>query len=179
MTYKEFVTKSINSLSEIYSIGESKALAVRVLTFVLDISDYQYMIEPGTIIPKSDLVKLNKAVDELLLHRPIQYVLGFEFFAGHKFKVNESVLIPRPETEELYRMIVSKWGEKGKYDDLKILDLCTGSGCLAYSLAVDFPRTNVIACDLSENALDVASSQKIFVDSKSSRPLLNIPFFLK
>ena len=178
MTYKEFITKSINSLSEIYSISESKAIAVRVLTHYLEITDYEYMIEPNTIIPKSHLVKLQEAVDELMNNRPVQYVLGYEEFAGHRFVVNENVLIPRPETEELYRMIVKKWGAD-KYQELKILDACTGSGCLAYSLAVDFPRANVMACDLSDGALKVASSQEIFVDIKKSKSLENKPLFFK
>lgn len=178
MTYKEFVTKSIDSLSSIYSIGESKAIAVRVLTHFLPITDYEYLVDPNVIIPKSDVNILQGAVDELMESRPVQYVLGYEMFAGHKFNVSESVLIPRPETEEMYRLIVEQW-RGGASGDMKILDACTGSGCLAYSLAAAFPKSSVLACDLYEDALKVASSQQVFLDEERRQPLRNIPLFFK
>lgn len=166
MTFKEFVTKAIDSLTSIYSIGESKALAVRVLTHFLGVSDYEYLVEPHRIIPKPDLSKLQSALDELLNYRPIQYVLGYQEFAGYRFIVNESVLIPRPETEELVRLIQNEWVED-KMSNLRVLDVCTGSGCIAHSLAALFPKSEVVGCDLSEDALGVAREQKI----SSNNPL--------
>lgn len=160
MTYKEFVTKAIDSLTDIYTIGESKALAKRLLSHFLDVSDYEYIVEPNKIIPKPDLSKLQDALSELLEHRPVQYVLGYEEFAGLKFKVNESVLIPRPETEELVRLVERDWAID-KMSNLKILDLCTGSGCIAHTLSVLFPKSDVVGCDLSDEALSVAENQKV------------------
>ena len=179
MTHKEFVTKAIDSLSEIYSLAEARSISVRLLTEFLHLSEYEYIIEPNTIIPKPDLNRLMTALEELKDYRPLQYVLGFQEFAGHKFNVSESVLIPRPETEELYRLIVSYWKEYGGYSELKILDACTGSGCLAYSLAATFPKSEVIACDKFEDVLKVAENQEIFIDEEHRQPLKNKPFFFK
>lgn len=178
MTYKEFVTKTIDSLSEIYSLGEARAIAVKVLTHFLKISDYEYIVEPGVIIPKSDLNRLQEAVSELIDYRPIQYVLGQTEFFDHVFSVSESVLIPRPETEEMVRMIVDEWKSTG-YSEFKILDACTGSGCIAYSLAAAFPKSTVSAFDLYDDALKVALSQKIFLDKAGKQPITNTPFFFK
>ena len=85
MTYKEFVTKAIDALQDLYSINESKAIAIRVLTHYLNVSDYEYLVSPNVIIPKPELKKLQGALDELMANRPVQYVLGYEEFAGHKF----------------------------------------------------------------------------------------------
>ena len=145
MTRKEFVTKAVESLSENYSTGESKAIAIRILTHFLKLSEYEYSVDPNVPIPKSELTPLQKALEELSCSRPVQYVIGYENFAGHEFSVNESVLIPRPETEELCRIIIDDWKDSD-YSNLKILDLCTGSGCIAYTLAATFPKSSVIAC---------------------------------
>lgn len=166
MTYKEFVTKSIDALQELYSINESKAIAVRVLTHFLNVSDYEYLVEPNVIIPKPELKRLQGALEELLASRPVQYVLGYENFGGFRFNVCESVLIPRPETEELVRMIQHQW-DSDRMSELKILDLCTGSGCIAHTLAAYFRKSQVIGCDLSDDALKVAQEQNI----SENRPL--------
>lgn len=178
MTRKEFVTKSIDSLSEIYTLPEARALALRVILHFLHLSEYEYLIDSAVAVPKSDLVHLEKAVSDLLESRPIQYVLGYEDFAGHRFSVNESVLIPRPETEQLFRIICDEWNDS-RFQELKIFDACTGSGCLAWSLAAEFPKASVSACDLSDDALAVASSQKVFVDTEHRQQVKNPPYFFK
>jgi release factor glutamine methyltransferase len=89
--------------------------------------------------------------EELLAHRPVQYVLGESWFAGMRFQVDERVLIPRPETEELVDWIVSSAGGPGD-----LLDVGTGSGCIAVSVARKRPDLAVTACDLSVGALEVA-----------------------
>lgn len=178
MTYKEFITKAINSLSEIYSLGESKAIAIRLLVHFLKVTEYEYIVNPNVIIPKSDLQKLDSAMAELLQSRPIQYVLGYEIFDGHRFNVCESVLIPRPETEQLVRMVRDDFSVN-TYSELKILDACTGSGAIAYSLAASFPKSIVCACDLYEPALKVAQSQKIYSDKQNNKLIDNPPFFFK
>ncbi len=178
MTHKEFVTKSIDELTQIYSLGEARAISVRLITHFLKLSEYEYIIEPNVIIPKPDLDILNIALSELLEYRPIQYVLGYENFAGHKFNVSESVLIPRPETEEMVRLIISEW-KNSSYSELKIFDACTGSGCIAYSLAAQFPKSTVMACDFYDRPLEVARNQKIFLDEQEKQPLRNIPIIFK
>lgn len=178
MTRKEFVTKSINTLSELYPLPEARALALRVILHFLHLSEYEYLTDSAVAIPKSDLEPLEGAVVELMESKPIQYVLGYEEFAGHRFTVNESVLIPRPETEQLFRIICDELKEN-RFQELKIFDACTGSGCLAYSLAAEFPKSSVFACDLSEDALKTASAQKVFLDSDCRQPLKNLPYFFK
>ena len=176
MTYKEFVTKSINSLSGIYSLREAASISKRVLFHFMKIDEYQYIIESDTTIKKPILKMMQSAMDQLISDRPIQYVLGYEEFAGYRFKVNESVLIPRPETEELCRLIIRQWQSKS-YQNLRILDACTGSGCIAYTLAAAFSNAVVRGVDLSEPALEVARSQKIFVGKEHKIPLENLPDF--
>ncbi len=178
MTRKEFVTKSIDSLSEIYSLPEARALALRVILHFLHLSEYEYLIDSAVAIPKSDLIPLQNAIAELLESKPIQYVIGYEVFAGHRFSVDESVLIPRPETEQLFRMICEEWKDS-RFRDLKIFDACTGSGCLAWSLASEFSKSSVYGCDLSEEALKTASSQKIYSDSGERQLLRNSPYFFR
>lgn len=178
MTRKEFVIKATDSLTDNYSPGEAKAIAIRILSHILGLSEYEYSIEPNLSIPKSHSDRLHKALDELTANRPVQYVLGEEIFAGRKFKVNESVLIPRPETEQLCRMIIDDC-RKSRMNAPKILDACTGSGCIAYTLAAAFPNAEVFAFDAYEAALEVAKSQKIFIDEAGRQSLKYLPIFFK
>ena len=118
---------------------------------------------------KSEEGAMLKALAELETGRPLQYVLGVTEFCGHRFKVGEGCLIPRPETEELVSCIIDDLyaGEDSDADEddgpFSILDLCTGSGCIAWSLAAEFPEAMVYGCDLSEAALRYACRQRIKV----------------
>ena len=178
MTRKEFVTKATEALSGIYSPGEAKAVSVRILSHFMGLSEYEYSVEPGVIIPKPDLSRLQNALDELSDGRPVQYVIGEETFAGHTFHVNEHVLIPRPETDQLCRIIISEWRKSG-YQELKILDAGTGSGCIAYTLAAAFQKAEVFAFDIDSNALEIAAGQKIFLDEAGRQPLPEPPVFFQ
>lgn len=178
MTRKEFITKAIDAMSSTYSLGESKAIAIRILTHYLGLSEYEYYMEQNVPIPKSGQTPLLKALDELLEDRPVQYIIGYADFAGHAFNVSEAVLIPRPETEQLCRIITGEWKKSG-YTSLRILDACTGSGCIAYTLACSFPKSSVFACDNSPEALEVAMGQKVFIDGQHRQPLENIPVFFQ
>ena len=178
MTRKEFVTKATECLSENYSPGEAKAISVRILSHFLGLSEYEYSVEPNVVIPKPGLVRIQNALDELSAGRPVQYVIGEETFAGHTFHVCESVLIPRPETEQLCRIITDEWRKSG-YQELKILDACTGSGCIAWTLAAAFPKARVLATDIDDSALEVAKGQKVFLDEACRQPVPNPPVFFK
>lgn len=108
------------------------------------------------------------ALDELSTGRPLQYVLGFADFCGHRFKVGQGCLIPRPETEEMVSRIIDDLytedpAAESTPDDgpFNILDLCTGSGCIAWSLAAEFPEAMVYGCDLSDAALRYACRQRV------------------
>lgn len=100
-------------------------------------------------LPSADQKRLSAAMNRLAEHEPVQYVLGYETFLGRKFSVNPAVLIPRPETEKLVGMAESCIGRR-------VLDIGTGSGCIAISVALDCPDKVVAAWDVSPEALLVA-----------------------
>ena len=116
MTIRDFITDCIERLSPLYPAPEAKAIAFRLLEHYTDIPSYKYIAEPGLVIPGTDASvmpgltghlnpdgdsPLLAALSEMATGRPLQYVLGFTEFCGHRFKVGEGCLIPRPETEEL------------------------------------------------------------------------------
>ena len=105
--------------------------------------------------------KLLSHLDELKANKPLQYVLGYAWFYGLKLKVDKHVLIPRPETEELVRWILEIQNTKIETSNLKILDIGTGSGCIAISLAKNIPNSKVFAIDVSEGALATAKKNAL------------------
>lgn len=114
----------------------------------IDISLNLFMVVSGKKYHKFQI-----AIDRLKIYEPIQYILGETEFYGLPFKVNNAVLIPRPETEELVDWIINESNSKG---NIRILDIGTGSGCIAISLAKNLPKAEVLALDVSSIALKVA-----------------------
>ena len=179
MTRKEFVTRATESLSGQYSPGEAKAISIRILSHFLGLSEYEYSVEPNVIIPRPDLVRIQEALDELAADRPVQYVIGEESFEGHVFKVNESVLIPRPETAQLCRLAAAALRSSGEVREPRILDAGTGSGCIAWTLAAAFPKATVLAFDMSAAALETARNQKVWLDEAGRQPVPEPPVFFR
>jgi release factor glutamine methyltransferase len=124
-----------------------------LLEHYFNIDRVKIALEPDLRLSESELLTLHFAVKELLKNRPIQYIIGETEFCGLRFLVNENVLIPRPETQEMVEMIISS-GDNACV--CKILDIGTGSGCIAISLAKLIPNSDVTAVDISEKALEVA-----------------------
>ena len=117
-------------------------------------------LEPDLRLSESEMLTFHFAVKDLLKNKPIQYIIGETDFCDLKFKVNENVLIPRPETSELVMNIVKS--QLSTFNlQLSILDIGTGSGCIAISLAKNIPGSNVYALDISEKALEVAKENAI------------------
>jgi release factor glutamine methyltransferase len=108
------------------------------------------------LFSKEEIQIWNVILDKLKLEIPIQYILGTTHFYGLEFKVNENVLIPRPETEELVEWIISSAVNMPNFKNVKILDIGTGSGCIAISLAKNIPNAEVFAIDISDKALATA-----------------------
>ncbi len=163
MTFKRFVDQATRDLAELYPEAEAKSMAIRLLSHQLEVPEYCYLSEPERNIPAAKQQMLDDALAELLKWRPLQYVLGFAEFGGRKFKVREGVLIPRPETEELFEIIIDDLSEKelDEGQQFNILDICTGSGCLAWSLAAELPGAQLFGCDISDEALRIACKQKV------------------
>ena len=112
----------------------------------------------GGAVETLDESRLNEQLRRLQAGEPVQYVLGRTFFCGHEFRVRPGVLIPRPETEELVGVAcdrVARYGE-GSGRAVRILDIGTGSGCIAISLALAIPDAQVEAWDVSDEALAIA-----------------------
>jgi release factor glutamine methyltransferase len=144
-------------LAQRYDEGEAKAIARMTydVRYGLTLSDL--CLGKDTQLSADDQTELEEIVKRLLQGEPIQYVLGQADFCGRTFLVNEAVLIPRPETEELCRWIVSEVrGKRLEVRDYSVLDIGTGSGCIAITLAAEMPGAEVTAWDISTEALEVA-----------------------
>ena len=111
------------------------------------------LLGKDTTLSLEKRAEYEKIAQRLLTGEPVQYVLGYADFCGHRFHVTPDVLIPRPETEELVQWSIQ---EMKPQTDMKIVDLCTGSGCIATSLGLAFPKAQVVGVDISEGALAVA-----------------------
>ena len=142
-------------LSEVYDAGEAKALARMLyeVRYGLGLSDLLMGRDEG--VPQDELEQLAVRLEH---QEPIQYVLGQADFCGRTFKVSPAVLIPRPETEELCQWVVEEVREQWRAagEGLSVLDIGTGSGCIAVTLAAELPGARVTAWDISEEALQVA-----------------------
>jgi release factor glutamine methyltransferase len=171
VTIKEFIDFGVEKLSPLYSKEESISLCNRVLVGMAGFRDYSYISEPEreillinkeSVENKKDLdfseAMMREAVLRMAKGEPVQYVLGYEMFCGHRFNVGPGVLIPRPETEAMVSLITLSNSSRKPHE---ILDICTGSGCIAWSLWSNFPRAHVYGCDNSDVALQYARNQKI------------------
>lgn len=150
ISIKEAYQSALKSLSEFYSAEESKAIVNRLFEDGFKLTSKELLLNPQ--LPFNHEQLLSDYIKRLCVYEPVQHILGFEWFGGLKIKVNQHVLIPRPETEELVNWIVEL--EVNKVN--AIADLCTGSGCIALLLKKHFKESKLFAVDVSENALSVA-----------------------
>lgn len=141
-----------NSLKDIYPPGEAQALVRLIMERVCGLSTYQLLLGKDKELSDTEKFKIKEIVEGLRLYKPIQYLLGIADFYGMEFKVTPDVLIPRPETAELVERIITDYRSQAP----RILDIGTGSGCIAISLAKHLPRAEVAAVDISPEALTVA-----------------------
>ena len=157
MLLSDFIRYAERSLSDLYPSPEARGIVSMLCSARLGVKSYTHIVEPGYTVPEELLPGLESDLGRLRASEPVQYVLGYAEFCGRRFHVDRRVLIPRPETELLVSLaseIMRAAGGKPR-----VLDLCTGSGCIAWSLALDFPGAEVTAADISPDALDVARSQ--------------------
>ena len=147
-TYKNFLLQ----LQTIYSASEASVIADWIFEHDVKITRADIIKSPNKEISNQTIEQLNHHLTELLQHKPVQYVLGEAWFYNIKLKVNKHVLIPRPETEELVKLGVDSWQLAAG----NILDVGTGSGCIAIALKKNLHAATITAIDISENALSIA-----------------------
>ena len=153
MTIRQAVEEIRRQLTGLYPETEIESLTRILFRHYLDFTPTQIHLSHDHELPDAIEKQFRKAVDELKKYRPIQYILGETEFYGLNFELTPDVLIPRPETEELTDWIVREYDRDAT---LSVVDMGTGSGCIAVSLAAHFPNANVWAVDISETALIVA-----------------------
>ncbi|MBR4156710.1 MAG: peptide chain release factor N(5)-glutamine methyltransferase [Bacteroidales bacterium] len=147
-------------LCSVYGNDESSAMILMLLEHYFNITRVKMALEPDLRLSESEMLTFHFAVKDLLKNKPIQYIIGETEFCDLKFKVNENVLIPRPETSELVMNIDKRQKTQDKRQ-LSIIDIGTGSGCIAISLAKNIPDSKVHALDISEKALEVAKENAL------------------
>jgi release factor glutamine methyltransferase len=143
-----------NELASIYPKEEIDSFFYMVLNYHLNLERFVLALQPDLSLTKKEEEPLFHCLSRLKLQEPVQYILGEAFFFGLHFRVNPTVLIPRPETEELISWILEELSEADFTPD--ILDIGTGSGCIAIALAKNTRKSRITAIDISENALVTA-----------------------
>lgn len=171
MLLADFIREATAALEGKYPQREAHNIVLLLCEDRLGTRSYTHIIEPQYSIGDADMEWLDAAVDRLAMGEPIQHITGHQEFFGRRFNVSRDVLIPRPETELLVQEAVS-----GAHPG-RVLDLCTGSGCIAWSVAEALPGTEVVGVDLSDAALAVAESQPFGHDLQERGVLA--PVFVK
>ncbi len=160
MFLKELIAKGVETISTLFPEREAREMVLMFLQHRLGTSRHTHILEPSYEVSPGAAADCLAAFDRMAAGEPIQYIIGKAYFYDREFSVTPSVLIPRPETELLVREALV-WARRSAHRSLRILDLCTGSGCIAWSMALELPGSEVVAVDISEGALAVASGQEL------------------
>ncbi len=159
MTIDQTYTDFTEQLKKIYEAREANNIAGWIFESVAGIKRLERVTNKNNQLTNSTIEQLNFKLGLLLQHKPVQYVLNEAWFYKMKLFVNEHVLIPRPETEELVEWIVEEL--KMKNEKLKILDIGTGSGCISIALKKELARCEIASTDVSKEALQVAKQNAL------------------
>ena len=201
MVLKELIKEGTDTISQLYPEREAREMVLAYLEHRLGITRHTHIIEPGYKVEESDVAGIRSDFARMASGEPLQYVTGKAWFYGRQFNVSPDVLIPRPETELLCRTVQDISEAMGTPDprplrghplagggmslvpiaseisSVNILDLCTGSGCIAWTLALEIPGAEVTGIDISDGALMIASGQ--FFSEEISRTGAHKPHFVK
>ena len=161
MRIKQYRTQFIKELSPFYDAYEAESFFYLILEDKHKLRQIDLALNHELTFSDSDFVVWDSLLAQLKKEVPIQYLLGKTNFYGLDFEVNENVLIPRPETEELVEWIINENSKAEKSKTIKILDIGTGSGCIAISLAKNIPNARVYAMDVSKKAIETAKRNAI------------------
>ena len=185
MLLNAFIDRGIKALEPLYPAPEARQMILMLCEETLGIKNYTHIVNPEYEISAADSGMLLAKLEDLSRGMPLQYALGFADFCGLRFKVTPAVLIPRPETELLVRDALQEasrikrmraaYGKSA--EPVRVLDLCTGSGCIAWSVALNLPGTAVVGTDISDDALEVARSQDFAAELKARQALA--PVFVR
>ena len=161
MLLSEFIASALAGLESLYPRAEARSMVSILVCERLGVQSWTHIANPSFEVPEQSLAQLEADLQKLLASEPLQYVLGYAEFYGRRFRVTKDVLIPRPETELLVDTVLQKLKSASRDCDgaPKILDLCTGSGCIALTLALEPVGAQLTAIDISPAALAIARSQ--------------------
>jgi len=154
MNIKELEQEYIQSLNQFYDSEESKSIFYLAATSILKVTQSELLVKKDKVLVPRDTDALIKVLHSLKTGKPVQQVLGEAFFYGLSLKINEDVLIPRPETEELVDWVIKEIKDKKE----SVLDIGTGSGCIPIAIKKTLPSVKVSALDISVQALKVATA---------------------
>lgn len=203
MNLKDLIKEGINTISSLYPEGEAREMVLAYLEHRAGTARHTHILDPGHMVPDDLVPQIREAYSRMASGEPLQYVIGESWFYGRRFNVSQDVLIPRPETEILCRTVLSPMAGRGTLDPRiepaalmhplaeggmscvplsaigpkRALDLCTGSGCIAWTLALEMPGAEVTGVDISDGALAVASGQDF--EEEMSRTGAKAPEFMK
>ncbi len=192
MLLKDLINEGTRTISSLYPEREAREMVFAYLESAVGTSRHTHIIEPSFTLSDDSVSAAHSAFARMAAGEPLQYVVGKAYFYGREFRVSPDVLIPRPETEILCREVcdflaarrtaascyqVSAGGGPSLDMAPEILDLCTGSGCIAWTLALENPGASVTAVDISDGALTVASGQDF--SDEISRTGASAPHFIK
>ena len=159
MTLSQLKINFTTQLQGVYDREEIHSFFYILCDFFLQYSRFDVSMSQDTVVSKSNIAIFDRVQLRLEAQEPIQYILGSTQFYGLSFKVNKHTLIPRPETEQLVDWIISNHKQQGS--GVEILDIGTGSGCIAIALAKNLSKASISGLDISEKALEVAQENAI------------------
>src|SRR6187401_2902740 len=172
MTLNEARTVLTKELKNVYETDESRNIIELVIEHITNMSRAEQVKNKVPYLTCTQLEDLDAITERLKKNEPVQYVLGEAWFSGMKFKVNKNVLIPRPETEELVDWIVKENG-KTKMENISILDIGTGSGCIPITIKKKLSEANVTAIDVCSEALFTATENAVALNAEVNFVLLD------
>ncbi|HOZ79910.1 MAG TPA: peptide chain release factor N(5)-glutamine methyltransferase [Ferruginibacter sp.] len=156
MTWNEYYRYYLQKLQSIYSLNEAAAVTGLLFENKTGISRKNIVTNPGKALTGEQIKILDEALAQLLTHKPLQHITGEAWFYNIRFAVNENVLIPRPETEELVKWILDE-----NDGDISLLDIGSGSGCIPVALKKNRGNANITSIDISHEALLIAKQNAV------------------
>lgn len=185
MLLRDLIKQGTATISAAFPEREAREMVFSYLAWAIGTQRHTHIVEPEFAVNDDAAEKARNAFDRMAASEPLQYVTGQADFYGRTFKVNPSVLIPRPETELLCREAIERISglrdsspdPGNRFSNMKIADLCTGSGCIAWTMALECPEAKVVAVDISDGALETASSQNF--QEELERTGAETPLFIK